>query len=201
MKKITKATIATAAGVALLLGTGGTLAYWNDQASLAGTTITAGNLALTAKGTPTWTLQHTSGAATPISTTELAALKIVPGDKLVYTGAYTVAAQGKDLVFKADITPGAIAAATPGKAVDDALAARIARTATYTINGTAGQTATIKHRSDAAATYDVVIAVTLDWPFTADGSKNTADNAAKLGSVSLANFAVAVTQLDGTTTP
>lgn len=47
MKKLTKGTIAAGVGVALLLGGGTTLAYWNDSVNMAGSTIQAGNLQLT----------------------------------------------------------------------------------------------------------------------------------------------------------
>lgn len=197
MKKLTKATIAAAAGVALLLGTGGTLAYWNDSADLAGTSITAGNLKLAANGDPVWQLQHTTGAPVTLSPDDLSTLKIVPGDKLIYTGNYTVAAQGRDLVFSAGITGGSIAPAVAGDPEDIALAAQLVNTATYSIGGVAGATSTIKHRNNGNTNYPVSISVTLDWPFGTAGTGNTA----RLGSVNLDKFTVAVTQLDGTTTP
>ena len=201
MKKITKATLAAGAGLALLLGTGGTLAYWNSSASLGSATITAGNLALTQVGNGTWQIQHTSAAA-PEPVTDIAALRLVPGDKLIYTGDYKIAAQGRNLVFKADIAPGAITAASAGTAADEKLKTRLTQSAEYTINGVKGQTATIKHKSDAAGSYDVKIAVTLTWPFDQPaGTSPAEDNPAKLGKVSLSAFAVTATQLDGTTTP
>ena len=200
MKKMTKGTIAAGAAVALMLGAGGsTLAYWNDTINVGTpTTITAGNLQLTQKTAPAWTIKHTSGAATAVA--DITAVRIVPGDQLVYTGTYTVTAQGQNLVFNAAVAPGSIAAADTAKANDVKLATRLTQTAAYTINGVAGPTATIKHKSNASGTYDVVIAVTLDWPFGAAGSP-TDDNPAKLGQVNLSQFAVNVTQLDGTTTP
>ncbi|RKW69410.1 alternate-type signal peptide domain-containing protein [Galactobacter caseinivorans] len=199
MKKSTKGAIAATAAVALLLGTGGSLALWNDSVNVGTpTTITAGDLRLAQKTAPTWTIQHTSGADTAVA--DIAAVRLVPGDKLVYTGTYSVTAQGQNLVFKADVADGSIAAATPGKAEDVALAGRIAQTAAYNINGAAGQTATIKHKSNTAGTYDVQIAVTLDWPLGAAGSP-AQDNPAKKGAVNLSQFAISATQVDGTSTP
>ena len=197
MKKITKATLAAGAGVALLIGTGGTLAFWNDSVSLGGASIAAGNLQLTQKGTPTWQIQHTSGAVSAVS--DISALRIVPGDKLIYTGDYTITAQGDNLVFKADVANGAIAPAVAGNAADVKLSERLTQSAVYTINGVAGQTATIKHRDAASGTYDVSIAVTLEWPFGTAGDAAPNDNSAKLGKVSLSNFGVTATQLDSTT--
>ena len=78
MNKATKGTIAAGAAVLLLLGTGGSLAYWNSTADLGGQTISAGQLKVVqdAAVTPTWTIKHTSGAATAV--TDIAAVKLVP---------------------------------------------------------------------------------------------------------------------------
>ncbi len=54
MNKITKGTIAAGAAVLLLLGTGGTLAYWNDSAALAGTSIQTGELTLAVAPGAAW---------------------------------------------------------------------------------------------------------------------------------------------------
>ncbi|KAB1662502.1 hypothetical protein F8O01_00710 [Pseudoclavibacter chungangensis] len=109
-------------------------------------------------------------------------------------------AQGDNLVIEAAVTPGAITAATAGDAEDTALASRLQQSATYTINGTTGATAIIQHRDAGTNSYGVTIAVTLEWPF-GDASSPALDNPAKLGSVDLSDFAVTVTQLDGTTNP
>ena len=195
MKKTTKAVLAAGAGLALLIGTGGTLALWNSSAELGAGTITAGTLQLTQTGTPTWQIQR-AGATTPEAVTSLATLRIVPGDRLIYTGDFSIAAEGRNLSFRADITPGAITAARTGNAADTRLAQQLDLTASYTINGVAGQTATINQTNDAASTYPVKIVVTLDWPFDDPaGTSSAQDNVAKEGQVSLANFAVTVTQI------
>ena len=80
MKKLTRAAIAAAAGTALLLGTGSTLAYWNANVSAGSASITAGQLKVTQTGTPAWNLIHngiTTAGVTPAN------LKLVPGDQLV----------------------------------------------------------------------------------------------------------------------
>lgn len=48
MNKFAKGSLAAGAGLVLLLGGAGTLAYWNDSAELAGGTINAGTLTLEA---------------------------------------------------------------------------------------------------------------------------------------------------------
>lgn len=189
MNKLTKGTIAAGAAVALLLGTGSTLAYWNDSAMLAGTTIQSGNLALAQTGTPTWTLQHTTGTATTITQANIATLRVVPGDKLVFTGDYTITAQGKNLKFEVAIAGGSFTG-------DPELVAAIQKSATFKIDNVTGATHTVRHADDASGTYPVQVQVTLDWPFKADGSTVTTDNAAKLKSLSFADFAITVKQLD-----
>ncbi|WP_313817621.1 alternate-type signal peptide domain-containing protein [Citricoccus sp.] len=195
MKKTTKGTIAAGAAVVLLLGTGGTLAFWNSTVDTGEpTTITAGNLALTQTGTPAWTIAHTDGTATPVA--DISAVRIVPGDTLVFSADYQIAAQGQNLAFEATVAEGAITAVDGADAADAALAGQLAQSAAFTINGEAGPTATIGHNSNAEGLYDVTIDVDLDWPFGAAGSPDV-DNPAKTGQVDLSAFAVSVTQVDG----
>ncbi|WP_072314825.1 alternate-type signal peptide domain-containing protein [Agrococcus sp. Marseille-P2731] len=195
MKKITKGTIAAGAAVALLLGAGGTLAYWNDTVDVSDTAvITAGNLALSQTSAPAWTITHTDGTATAVA--DISAVRIVPGDQLTFSADYAIAAQGQNLVFEAGVAPGAIEAASAAPA-DVALASRLTETAAFTINGVAGSTAEIEHRSNTAGTYAVTIDVDLDWAF-GDAASPALDNPAKTGAVDLSEFAVTVTQVDGT---
>jgi alternate signal-mediated exported protein len=198
MKKVTKASIAAGAAVVLLLSSAGTLAYWNDTVNVGSpAAISAGDLRLTQAAAPAWSITHTDGTSTAVA--DLAAVRIVPGDKLTYHGAYTVSAQGQNLSFKAEVAAGSIAPATPGNAADEALKTRLLQSANYVINGVKGQSATIEHKKNTAGTYDVTIDVTLDWPFDAPaGTSSASDNAAKLGVVNLSQFAVSVTQVDGT---
>lgn len=81
MNKLTKASIAGAAAIALLLGGAGTLALWNDSASIEAGDITSGTLTITgSEGTwdNEWTLW-------------------VPGDTATYTGTLTIEATGDNL--------------------------------------------------------------------------------------------------------
>ncbi|GGE97850.1 alternate-type signal peptide domain-containing protein [Mycetocola zhadangensis] len=193
MKKITKGTIAAGAAVALLLGTGGSLAYWNSTVDV-GTpaVISAGNLALTQTAAPAWTIVHTSGTSTPVA--DIAAVRVVPGDRLVFSADYSIAAQGQNLEFTATVAPGSITPVDAADPADVALAGDLAQTAAFTINGVAGPTATIAHNSNTAGTYAVTIDVDLNWAFAGAPAD---DNASKTGQVNLSQFAVAVTQVDG----
>lgn len=89
MKKTTKGAIAAGSAALLLAGGAGTMAAWNASGNLAGGTVNAGELSLTAApgGTGQWQLK---GAA---YTDQL----LVPGDVLTYTANYTIAAKGTNL--------------------------------------------------------------------------------------------------------
>jgi alternate signal-mediated exported protein len=102
MNKFTKASIATGAGIVLLLGGAGTFAYWNDAEDLAPGTITSGTLTLE-QGTAAGVWTDTSDNST---ITDLGDFLIVPGDKLVYTKSIAVNATGDNLlaVLSADTT-------------------------------------------------------------------------------------------------
>src|SRR5690606_22161335 len=55
MNKLLKGSIAGAAGIALLLGGAGTLAYWNSSADLGGGTVNSGTLTIANNGAATVT--------------------------------------------------------------------------------------------------------------------------------------------------
>lgn len=194
MKKLTKGAIAAAAGVTLLLSGGGTLAFWNDSVN-AGEQVklTAGNLQFKTPAAPTWTYTPVVGTVqTGLTTTQVAALRLSPGDKLTSTGTYQITAQGNGLKFSVGIAGGSIAPASSANANDVKLAAQLTNSATYKVNNVAGATGTITHTSATATDYPVEIAVTITWPF---GTTTADDNLAKLGAVNLAQFAVTATQL------
>ncbi len=104
MNKTTKASVATAAGIVLLLGGGASLAYWTDSAATgSGTqTISAGTLTITPVNSGAWTKGFYNAAGTqvtaPVAAT-LGTVKLVPGNRLVYTQVFNVVATGQDLYF------------------------------------------------------------------------------------------------------
>jgi len=100
MKKITKATIAGAAGILLLAG-GTTFALWSDSATVNGGSVTSGTLALEATGTPAW---NDTSTATPVPIADIAAFRIVPGDTVEYTSSFTVSATGDNLTADLDVS-------------------------------------------------------------------------------------------------
>lgn len=113
MSSRTKAIVAITAGTALLLGGGGTLAYWSTEQALTAGTVTSGDLDLALNAGATWTLKGVLDAsATPIAAADVTDVRIVPGDVLTLTQPVTATLVGDTL--EADLTvtlPSALAPA------------------------------------------------------------------------------------------
>lgn len=111
MKKATKGVVAASVGGLLLLGGGGTLAYWGDADAVAGGGFDSGQLRLETDGTNAgcgnWMLNDSEGPAVVYAAGD----KIVPSDVLVRDCAFTVKAEGEHLkasvgIGSASFTPG-----------------------------------------------------------------------------------------------
>lgn len=173
MKKSTKGALAASASAVLLLGGAGSLAYWNATGDVGGGTITAGELRLTESTAPAWTL---NGA--PVA--DIAAVRVVPGDTLRFTGAWTIAASGDNLQADVDLT----GIEGQGGLTDD-----VTITDAYTVGG-APLSGSITDENDG----DVLAAsVVVDFPF---GS--TVDNGSQGQTLDLTDVDVVVTQTDAT---
>ena len=210
MNKLVKGAVATAAGVALLMGGAGTFAYWNDSVGITGATITAGNLLVT-NATPSdgvWSVQK-NGLTTATATTiaNIATFTASPGDKLTYTKKVSITATGDNLTATLALGAGSITAATTGTA-DTALAAYLSKTATISASGTGiapiGTTGTylITPSTTGILKSPVTVTVTINYPkdpntVTNAGLNSTAvvnEKASMLGSVSLSGLIVTVDQ-------
>jgi len=107
MNKITKGAIATAAGIALLLGGAGTFALWNGATTVAGGSISTGVLTIAnVANTTGW--QDTSVSGSPVTLGTGAAVVAVPGDQYTLTQNITINETGRNA--KAILT---VAGATP----------------------------------------------------------------------------------------
>lgn len=97
-----KAIFAIVAGTALLLGGGGTYAYWSTQTALSSGSVQSGNLDLSL-GTGTWSLKGVLGDVQPV--TDLAGVRIVPGDVLTLTQPLNVTLVGDTIAadLKAEV--------------------------------------------------------------------------------------------------
>lgn len=96
MNKFTKASIATGAGIVLLLGGAGTLAYWNADADAAAGAITSGTLTIDTNGDGQWQDVSSDVSGNPSDITSTTFL-VVPGDTLEYTESFEVGATGDNL--------------------------------------------------------------------------------------------------------
>ncbi|MCR2800377.1 alternate-type signal peptide domain-containing protein [Microbacterium sp. zg-Y818] len=186
MNKITKASIATAAGVLLLLGGGGTFASWNASADIAGAEITAGNLVVTDPGTEgTWAANGDD--------INIAAYRVVPGDVLTFTKTMSIVAEGDSLSATLALSEASITPANPANAVDQALVGYLEANAVLTAEG-----AGITQSADgftvapgaAGIEQDVTVTVTITFPYGTEGSNNDA----KTGAVNLNDLSVTLTQ-------
>jgi len=96
MNKLVKGSIATAAGVALLLGGAGTFALWSDTAGVQGGTVQTGVLDIApVADTAKWADVSVNGRTG--ATFNPATDKIVPGDTVTFTQDVTLTAEGKNL--------------------------------------------------------------------------------------------------------
>ncbi|MBF4161197.1 alternate-type signal peptide domain-containing protein [Nocardioides acrostichi] len=118
MKSALKATLASGAGVALLLGGAGSLAYWNDTTVAQPGDLVSGTLTLGDSVCGDWTLDGAQSF-------DPASDKIVPGDSLTLVCDSTIAIEGKHAA--ADLS------ATAAGAVDNLLEDQLTIGATYAI--------------------------------------------------------------------
>ncbi|MFX9180953.1 alternate-type signal peptide domain-containing protein, partial [Acinetobacter baumannii] len=88
MNKATKGTLAIAAGVVLLFGGGGSLAYWSSQATVTPAQVTTGQLTIGTASSSGWSVEKYLGSSfTSVDTTSYLA---VPGDTLQYAATFPV---------------------------------------------------------------------------------------------------------------
>jgi alternate signal-mediated exported protein len=191
MNKLIKGSIASAAGIALLLGGGATLASWNSSVTAAETgsaaTITAGTLDVAAHADQgVWTLKRATTASPTV--VNIATVRIVPGDTLTYTKKFNITATGDNLKATLAVAPGSIAPVTPAPSADSNLAALLGNSATFTVNGAVIAPVGLLLPSGAST---LTVATSITFPSTGAG----AENGAKNGAVNLAGFAVTVSQI------
>ena len=159
MKKSMKGTIAIAAGIALLLGGGGSLAYWQGSAQVGATSIQSGELDVALTSGATWQVKR--GSTTTDITSTLASFKMVPGDTVVYTVPFQTKAAGTNLAAGAAINWGGYSA------VPAHLTSSVA--GTYDSAAIAGGAFTV-----AGGTANGQLVFTLTWPFGTSASNDTA---------------------------
>jgi alternate signal-mediated exported protein len=161
MNKLTKAAIAGAAGIALLLGGAGSLAYWNAADTVNAGSITTGTLELTATD-GTW---NTAPALW------------VPGDTYVYTASVAVTATGQNIKGTLSFDPESITGDADLMADLDV---------TFTVTGTLPSGVTDNgdgtYNIGGPGTYN--LPVTVSVAFDADSDNDTQGQTVQLGALS-----------------
>jgi alternate signal-mediated exported protein len=205
MNKLVKGAVAGAAGIILLMGGAGSLAYWNDSANAGPASgqnvITAGTMTIAAADAGSWTKGFYNASGTLVGSTStitpanLGAVRIVPGNKLTYTQTFNVNATGDDLYFTIASTNGAVQANNASLPADVALAAQA--TGTPVVSAITGGTVvastspnTYKVSSNAGTTSTITVTWTINFPF---GS--AVDNSAKGGVIKLTQGSITLTQV------
>jgi len=182
MNKFAKGSLAAGAGVVLLLGGAGTLAYWNDSAAVTGGSIKAGTLDLNA-AEGEWT--HGGEKIDDVSTWAM-----VPGDELTYAVDLELKAVGDNMagtvVLEQDfvIGEGADDQITVDLDVDESkLPTNVKAVDGYTLEfvGEVGTETTGK---------TIPVQVTVSFPFDENGEQNSSKGAA----VDLENITFTATQ-------
>ena len=168
MNKFAKGSLAAGAGLVLLLGGAGTLAYWNDSAELTGGTINAGTLELTATE-GTWTQ-----GATPIG--DIAQWTMVPGDELTYTADLGLLAQG-DNIQGTVVLDESFVSITPAAADQIDVSFNVPEGASLPAGVTYGdETFTFTQPSGDTAV-EIPIEVTVSFPYDEDAEQNDSQGA------------------------
>jgi alternate signal-mediated exported protein len=159
MNKFTKASIATGAGIVLLLGGAGTFAYWNDDATLTAGTITSGTLKIEAGATGTWT--DTSNNST---ISNIANFRVVPGDELLFAQDVKVNATGDNLVATLSVDSSTVASGALADELEYEVSATAAGT-TVVDNGDG----TFEITPGTAGVTDLAVQVRVVFPDTVSG--------------------------------
>jgi alternate signal-mediated exported protein len=175
MNKYTKGAIATGAAIVLLLGGAGTFALWNDDADVAGGSISSGTLTIAPSGTGEWT--DADGDVVDIDS-----YLIVPGDVLTFTQDVVIAATGTNLEATLDYAASSIVAPLgPQAAANAALKTNLV----VTISSDAAGNLEITPADDGNT---VEVTVTVELPDSVAGTT------AQGGTVDLSHLLITLTQ-------
>jgi alternate signal-mediated exported protein len=182
MNKFVKGAVAGAAGLVLLLGGAGTLAYWNAETTVNGGSIVAGNLTLTNSGSAVWT--DGTGAAVDLST-----FRVVPGDTLNLTQTVTLTATGNNLVGTLSLAGGGITGDLAGFLTQNATMTIV--TPTQAGVSCTGATCTITAGSAGVTNQNITVKVAISFPKSTTAGF---ENAAMLKTASLAGLTIRLEQ-------
>ena len=193
MNKLTKGSLATGAGLVLLLGGAGTFMSWNAEANVGGGTIKTGHLEVAADTADVrWSV---NGGAEMTTTQMESSYLAAPGDEIVYEVPVTVDAAGTNLKATVEAQAGALTGAQVATAFGAGqIEAELIPDASSRdffgapVNGVY----TLAQQGQGSAT----ARITLEF---ANGAVGT-ENAAMDQQIALGDLTVALTQLTGTPT-
>ncbi len=150
MNSFVKGGIAAAAGLALLLGGAGSLAFWSDTESLNGGTVNSGTLALSSNADGAWDETITN---------------IVPGDVITYTETFEIEAVGDNL--EAELTTNIDDLTVGITGVD------VAETFTLLDSGSNPVTATAGVYTLSPDTYTLTVQIVVTFPWAETGGMDS----------------------------
>jgi len=180
MNKLVKASIAGAAGIALLLGGAGTFALWNDSVGSVSASINTGDLDIELDGTAAWT-DASATTTGNVTTFDPATQKIVPGDVVKYTQKVRVNTVGKNIKAQLSYTAGSIVIPTlvqPNVTVG-LTAANVTGGTVVAVSGTPNTYTVTPTAQGTPVVFDVVITVTFN-SLTANQTNTNVTDAVKL---------------------
>ncbi|MCL2542199.1 MAG: alternate-type signal peptide domain-containing protein [Nocardioidaceae bacterium] len=190
MKKTTKGAIAASGAAVLLMGGAGTLAYWTGSQTVAGTSITSGELKLGAPSCGGWVYDGTSTSVT----------NFVPGDVVSETCTFGITAIGDNLSAKVT------APASVSRSGTDPTSASATVAATYSLSGAGGASGAILDKdtitsADNAKTLTAVIKVSFPFGTDESASKTVNANDTQSWTASLDDLTVSLTQIQTAANP
>ena len=180
MHTTTKGLAAAGAAAALLLGGAGTLAFWNDAATVAGGSISTGTLGIDAGScAATWTYANGSAAGQAVTQ------GIVPGDAVTKQCTFTIAATGDHLSASPTVPSSVSYVVTGGTPTTLTLPV----SATYSLAGAPFSSSSVITDNDDGKT--LTAQITLTFPF---GSASVNGNDTQGLTAALNGLTVALTQ-------
>lgn len=188
MQKTTKAMVAVGAAIVLMLGGGGSLAYWQKSVDTGALTFQTGYMSFDNK----FTYWYLNGEL--VEPDQLGSLHVVPGDTLEYRNQMFVEGLGNDLYLAADVDFGELSAVhfeDSGRDKTEAITEVIRPT--YTLTGDDGIVVSETSTPNVFAIDllggtigDLFLTITFEWPFGDVGEVDeTADARVSLSSTSI----------------
>lgn len=187
MNRLVKASVAGAAGIALLMGGAGTFSLWNSAATIRSGTVSSGTLSIAAAGTGVW--KDATDAQNVRTISDIGAFRIVPGNKLTFSQDLTLNATGDDLTATLSFANPTLTQATQGGDLSTYLTPVVTATAddgAHVVVDNTAKTATVTAVSGGTTTVHAVVTLVF--------SKDTSGVAGQAQSVQLGDSTFTLAQ-------